>query len=159
MKIVPYDKKYREEFIRLNTEWLTKLYYIESFDQYSMDHIDELIQSGSMAYFAVDDNDKVIATCMVEPLENDVWEICKLAAVGQYTGTGAGSAVLKACIKYAVEHGAKKLCLITISGLKPAIHLYKKFGFKEIPYRKEIWHSEKADVEMELIVDGDIEFA
>ncbi len=104
-----------------------------------------------MVYFAVK-NEKVLATCMIEPLGNDVWEVCKLAAEGQYTGTGAGSAVLKACMNYAISHGARKLCLITISGLKPAIHLYKKIGFVEIPYRKDIWHSEKADVEMEYIV-------
>lgn len=153
MKIVPYEPKYRDDFVRLNTEWLEKLYYIESFDQYSMDHIDELIQNGSMAYFAVDAADRVIATCMTEPIGDDVWEICKLAAVGQYTGTGAGSAVLKACMDHSISHGARKLCLITISGLKPAIHLYKKFGFEEVPYRKEVWHSEKADVEMEYVVD------
>lgn len=63
----------------------------------------------------------------------------------------AGSViVIPANVKH--WHGAKKLCLITISGLKPAIHLYKKFGFVEIPYRKDVWHSEKADVEMEYIV-------
>lgn len=152
MKIVPYEPKYREAFVRLNTEWLTKLYYIESFDQYSMDHIDELIEKGSMAFFALDDAGEVLATCMTEPIGDDVWEICKLAAVGQYTGTGAGSAVLQACMDYAKAHGAKKLCLITISGLKPAIHLYRKFGFVEIPYQKDVWHSEKADVEMEYIV-------
>lgn len=152
MKIVPYDPKYKEAFVRLNTEWLTKLYYIESFDRYSMEHIDELILKGAMVFFAIDDNGEVLATCMTEPIGDDIWEICKLAAVGQYTGTGAGSSVLKACMDYSIEHGAKKLCLITISGLKPAIHLYKKFGFTEIPYRKDIWHSEKADVEMEYIV-------
>lgn len=152
MEIVKYDSKYREDFVRLNTEWLTKLYYIESYDQYSMDHVEELIEKGSMVYFAVE-NSKVLATCMTEPLGGDVWEICKLAAEGQYTGTGAGTAVLKACMDYSIEHGAKKLCLITISGLKPAIHLYKKLGFREIPYRKDIWHSEKADVEMEYIVE------
>lgn len=154
MQIVKYDPKYRDEFVRLNTEWLTKLYYIESFDQYSMDHIDDLIAKGSMAYFALDEQGNVLATCMIEPIGDDVWEVCKLAARGQYTGTGAGSAVLSACIDYAVEHGAKKLCLITISGLKQAIHLYEKFGFKHIPYRKDVWKSEKADVEMEYIVDG-----
>lgn len=153
MQIVPYEQKYKEAFIRLNTEWLTKLYYIESFDQYSMDHIDELIQKGAMAFFAIDNAGEIMATCMTEPIGDNVWEICKLAAVGQYTGTGAGSAVLKSCMDYAIEHGAKKLCLITISGLKPAIHLYKKFGFVEVPYRKEIWHSEKADVEMEYTVE------
>lgn len=152
MEIIEYDSRYKKEFADLNTEWLEKLYYIESYDQYAIDHVEELVESGSMVYFAIE-NDEVLATCMIQPLGDDVWEICKLAARGQYTGTGAGSAVLKKCMEYAVNHGAKKLCLITISGLKPAIHLYKKFGFKEIPYRKDIWRSEKADVEMEYIVE------
>ncbi len=48
MEIIEWDPKYRNDFVRLNTEWLTKLYYIESFDQYSMDHVDELIAKGAM---------------------------------------------------------------------------------------------------------------
>ena len=149
MKIVTYEPKYRKDFVRLNTEWLTRFYWVESFDQYAMDHVEELIEQGAMAFFALDDKKEVMATCMAMPLEEDTWEICKLAAKNQYTGTGAGSAVLKAAMDYAEEHGAKKEVLISCSGLKPAIHLYKKFGCKEVPYRKEYWKSEKADIEME----------
>ena len=29
MQIVEYDPKYKSEFVRLNTEWLEKLYYID----------------------------------------------------------------------------------------------------------------------------------
>ena len=72
MQIVEYDPKYKSEFVRLNTEWLEKLYYIESYDQYAMDHVEELIEKGSMVYFAVE-NEKVLATCMIEPLGDDVW--------------------------------------------------------------------------------------
>ena len=46
MQIVEYDPKYKSEFVRLNTEWLEKLYYIESYDQYAMDHVEELIEKG-----------------------------------------------------------------------------------------------------------------
>lgn len=59
----------------------------------------------------------------------ETWEICKLAAKNQYTGTGAGSTVLQAAMTYAETHGAKKEVLISCSGLKQAIYLYKKFGF------------------------------
>ena len=149
MEIVPYSPRYREAFVRLNTEWLTRLYWVESFDQYAMDHIDELIEQGAMAFFALDDSGEVLATCMSMPLEGNVWEICKLAARNQYTGTGAGSAVLRAAMEYAEKHGAKKEVLISCRGLKPAIHLYKKFGFHEVSYCKEFWKSEKADIEME----------
>lgn len=152
MKIVPYAPKYKEAFIRLNTEWLTRFYWVEDFDQYTMDHVEDLIRKGAMAYFALDDSGDVLATCMAMPLfnnDNSVWEICKLAARNQYTGTGAGSAVLQAAINYAKQCGAKKAVLISCKSLKPAIHLYRKFGFHEVPYRKEFWKSEKADIEME----------
>ncbi len=149
MEIVAYEPRYKEDFVRLNTQWLTRFYWVESFDQYAMDHVEELIEQGAMAFFALDNKKEVIATCMAMPLEENTWEICKLAAKNQYTGTGAGSAVLKAAMNYAEQHGAKKEVLISCRGLKPAIHLYKKFGFKEVPYRKEFWKSEKADIEME----------
>lgn len=149
MRIVPYQPEYREAFVRLNTEWLTRFYWVEPFDQYAMDHVEELIAQGAMAFFALDENGEVLATCMAMPLEGGTWELCKLAARGQYTGTGAGSAVLRAAMRYAEEHGAKKEVLISCRGLKPAIHLYRKFGFREVPYRKDFWKSEKADIEME----------
>lgn len=152
MQLIPYEPKYRADFIRLNTEWLKRFYWIEPFDQDAMDRIDELIANGAMAYFALE-NKNVLATCMTMHLENNTWEICKLAAQNQYTGTGAGNAVLCACMDYAISHGARRLVLISCSGLKAAIHLYKKNGFHEVPYRKDYWKSEKADIEMEKIIE------
>ncbi len=153
MRIVPYQPQYRDEFIRLNTEWLTRYYWVEDFDQDAMDRIDELIANGAMVYFALE-NDEVLATCMTMPLEEEpgIWEMCKLAARNQYTGTGAGNAVFQACMNYAIMHGARRLVLISCTGLKPAIHLYRKNGFREVPYRKDYWKSEKADIEMEKII-------
>ena len=125
MKIVTYEPKYREDFVRLNTEWLTRFYWVESFDQYTMDHMEELIEQGAMAFFALDDRKEVIATCMAMPLEEDTWEICKLAAKNQYTGTGAGSAVLQAAMAYAEQHGAKKEVLISCRGVFCKTFLHK----------------------------------
>lgn len=151
MKIIPYKPQYRKDFIQLNTEWLERFYWVEDFDQDAMNRVDELIAAGAMVYFAIDHNE-VLATCMTMPLGNDTWEMCKLAARNQYTGTGAGNAVFCACMDYAVSHGANRLVLISCTGLKAAIHLYKKNGFSEVPYRKDYWKSEKADIEMEKII-------
>lgn len=88
MKIDEYSPQYKEAFIRLNTEWLKRFYWIEDFDQYTMDHVEEMIAKGAMAFFVLE-NQEVLATCMVTPLEGTTWEICKLAAKNQYTGVGA----------------------------------------------------------------------
>lgn len=151
MEIIKYQEKYRNDFIGLNLAWIERFYEVEQSDIDVLEHIDEHIQNGAMVYFAIQDG-VVLATCMIEPHKDDVWEICKLASAGQYTGTGAGSAVFEACMNYAVENGAKKIVLVTGSILKPALHIYKKFGFKEIPLNKEEWPFERAELVFEKVI-------
>lgn len=35
-------------------------------------------------------------------------------------------------MQWAEDHGAKRLFIISNSQLKPAIHIYEKYGFKEL---------------------------
>lgn len=70
---------------------------------------------------------------MVVPRDGQVWEICKFATDEHYMGKGAGSAVLKACMNYAKEHGANKLMIVSNRILSAAMHLYAKVGVKEVP--------------------------
>ena len=58
--------------------------------------------------------------------------ICKLASNKHREHRDAGSAVFEASMNWAMSHGAKKLFILANSKLKPAIHIYAKFGFKEI---------------------------
>ena len=56
MKIVKFEDKYRQAFIDINTEWITKLFVkIEPDDVETFEHIDELIAEGAMIFFAVED--------------------------------------------------------------------------------------------------------
>ncbi len=132
MKVVKYEEKYRQAFIDLNTDWIVKLFgALEKEDEETFEHLDEILAGGAMIFFAVED-EKVLAVCMVRPFGGGEWEMCKMGASGQYTGTGAGSAVFEACKNYALEHGAKRLFLLSNDKLKPALHIYEKFGFREV---------------------------
>lgn len=51
---------------------------------------------------------------MIAPLSNKEWEIEKFCAKGMNTGTGAGSACLKACIDYAKEKQVEKIVFIQV---------------------------------------------
>ena len=150
MEIIEYKNAYKQDFIDLNIDWIKRFFVPEEADYEVLNQIESLLDSGSMIYFALEDN-HVLATCMAMPLGDDVWEICKLAATGQSTGKGAGSAVFKASMDYAIEHGAKKLTLISNRILKPALHIYQKYGFKEVPLNKDYWGFERADIEFEYI--------
>lgn len=152
MQIVPYKKEFRKDFEALNLAWLKRFYWIEPCDRDQIENVEKLIEGGGMVFFAVEEGE-VLATCMTIPLPDGSWELCKFAAKGQYTGTGAGTAVFKACMDYALGKGAVKLVLVSCSGLKHALGIYRKLGFKEVSLEKERWGAEKADMQMEYRTD------
>jgi len=88
---------------------------------------------------------------MIAPLANGEWEIEKFCAKGMYTGTGAGSACLKACMDYAKEKQIEKIVIVTNKKCEHAIHLYKKFGFVEASVDKEKFPFERGDIAFEQI--------
>lgn len=132
MKIVTYDAKYKEAFIQFNTDWIVDNFgCLEEEDLETFRNIDEELENGAMIYFAVEE-DLPLATCMAKPMDGSTWEICKLASNKHKAHSGCGSAVFEAAMQWAIEHGAKRLFLLSNRQLKPAIHIYEKYGFKEI---------------------------
>lgn len=159
MKVVPYDPKYKEDFIEMNKAWINDMFILEEQDIREMRNIEGYIEKGGQIFFSLDDDETVMACCMIAPREDGDWEIMKFAARGMYTGTGAGSACLKACIDYAKERHLKKIIIVSNRKCKQAVHLYRKFGFIEVPVDKEKFSFERADVAFELFLNesnGDI---
>lgn len=152
MRVVPYDKKYKKDFIEMNRLWISEMFAIEDEDLATLNHVDELIERGAEIFFAVDDDETVLACCMIEPRQNGEWEIAKFCAKGMYTGTGAGSACLKACIEFAEEKGAEKIIIVSNRRCVKAIRLYERFGFTEVPVDKEKFPYERADIAFETVL-------
>lgn len=89
---------------------------------------------------------------MAKPMrESDAWEICKLAFNKERTHKGCGSAVLKAAMDWAINHGEKRLFLLSNGKLKPAIHIYEKFGFREI--KLDDYEYVRGNIAFEYIVE------
>ena len=151
MEIAAYQPCYKQDFIALNTAYVEKFFVMEQADRDILEHVDEWLDKGAMIYFAIEEN-QVLATCMAQPLGHAVWEICKLAADEQYQGRGAGQAVFQAAMQYAIRQGAEKLTLISNRILKPALHIYEKFGFQEVPLEKAYWGYDRADIQFEYLV-------
>lgn len=149
MKIVPYDPKYKQDFIELNKMWISELFTMEGEDEKELGGIETYIDRGGQIFFALDGQENVMACCMIGPREDGDWEIMKFAAKGMYTGTGAGSACLKACIDYAREKQVQKIIIVSNRKCAQAVHLYRKFGFVEIPVDKAKFPFERADIAFE----------
>ena len=149
MKIIPYSPEYKDEFVELNRAWISEMFVMEPEDERELSNIEGYIQAGGQILFALDDDGAVMACCMIGPREDGDWEIMKFAAKGMYTGTGAGSACLKACIDYARERGVDRVIIVTNTNCVQAIHLYRKFGFVEMPVDKEKFPFDRANIAFE----------
>ena len=133
MEIIEYQETYKDYFVQFNTDWIVDNFgFLEEEDKNTFLHIEESLKEGAMIYFAVEE-ENVLATCMSKPLdENGTWELCKLGSNKHLPHKGAGSAVFEAAMNWALKHDAQKLFIISNSSLKPALHIYEKYGFHEV---------------------------
>ncbi len=152
MKVVSYDSKYKQDFIDMNRAWITDMFVIEKEDIKELEGIEEYIRRGGQIFFTLDDNDYPIACCMVAPREDGEWEIMKFAARSNCSGKGAGSACLRASIDYAKDMKIDKLIIVSNRKCEQAVHLYKKFGFIEIPVDKKRFPFDRADIAFEMYI-------
>lgn len=149
MRIVSYDPKYKDDFVEMNKAWISEMFVLEAEDVREMQNIETYIERGGQIFFALDDEENVMACCMIAPREDGDWEIMKFAARGMYTGTGAGSACLKTSIEYAKSKNVEKIIIVSNRKCVQALHLYRKFGFTEIPVDKNKFPFDRADIAFE----------
>lgn len=152
MKVVPYHPKYKKDFIEMNKAWISEMFLIEEEDIRELGNIEPYIENGGQIFFALNDDEEVMACCMIAPREDGDWEIMKFAAKGMYTGTGAGSACFKACVDYAKKRGIEKIIIVSNRKCVHAVHIYRKFGFTEIPVDKNKFPFDRADIAFEQFI-------
>jgi ribosomal protein S18 acetylase RimI-like enzyme len=151
ISIVPYKEEYKEYIKILNYEWLEKYFSVEPVDvvQLSNPQI-EILDKGGKIFFALDDG-KVIGTASLLKVSNEEYELAKMAVTEKYKSAGIGKMLTEHCIDEAKKLDAKKLILVSNTTLDAALHIYRKYGFVEIPMPKET-HYERGNIMMEKIL-------
>jgi ribosomal protein S18 acetylase RimI-like enzyme len=77
--------------------------------------------------------DEYVGCIAVRKFEERIAELKRMYVQPPHRGKGLGDALLKIALDKARELGYKKIRLDTLSHMTPAIALYKKYGFCEIP--------------------------
>ena len=148
--IIPYEPKYSHYFTQLNRAWIEELFVLEPVDIKTIENPKQhILDPGGHIVFAKY-QDKIVGTCALSK-DSDGWELTKMAVLKGLQGKGIGRLMGEAIIEHARTMDLKKIHLVTNSGLKPAIHLYYKLGFKLIsdqPHPKY----QRGDYLMELIL-------
>ena len=95
---------------------------------------------------------KVIAgTCALVQTDPGVFELSKMAVDPSYQGYGLGYKLGKAIIDKAKSLGAKAIFLESNTVLTPAINLYRKLGFVEMPHFESPY--ERSNIQMQIEFD------
>jgi DNA-binding MarR family transcriptional regulator/ribosomal protein S18 acetylase RimI-like enzyme len=151
VEILEFDERFAGDFARLNYEWIEQWYEVEEHDREQLDHpVEHIIAPGGRIFFARIENEIVGTVALIE-LNEDSFELAKMAVTSRYRGYGIGEKLMAACIEGSRDANKKSIILESNTRQIPAIKLYEKYGFHEIPLDPNTPYA-RANIRMELIL-------
>ncbi|HTQ64418.1 MAG TPA: GNAT family N-acetyltransferase [Puia sp.] len=151
IRIVDYEPHHQQYFEQLNRAWIEKDFHLEPVDKFVLMEPEKAIlnRGGAilMAYF----NDEVAGTVGLKKVDYSTYELIKMTVSEKFRRKGIAEKLSKAAIEKAKSKGASRLILYSQTCLQPAIHLYKKLGFTEVPLEAGTY--ERCDIKMEMILE------
>ena len=149
VEIVPYQHQYREDFERLNREWIDSIFRMEPRDkEVFADPQTHIIDAGGAIFFARDKNNNTcLGTVALAMWDDTTAELAKMAVTEAARGRQIGLVLGEAVLAAARKKKLKRVVLETNSLLAPALRLYRKLGFVEVPHERPSDYS-RSDVFM-----------
>jgi putative acetyltransferase len=151
-RVVPWRSDRRGDFERLNRAWIERWFTVEDEDQKVFDDPGgRIVAPGGQIFFVVDEGG-VRGTCAVIRHDAETFELAKMAVEPSAQGRGYGDRLVEAAVGFAREAGARRLMLVSNTRLSPALKLYRKHGFHEVPLDPANGYS-RADIQLERPLD------
>ncbi len=133
VEVIEFEEKYADDFARLNYEWIEEFFAIEDHDREMLDNPNEyIINDGGQIFIALFEGE-IVGTVALLRVGEDSFELAKMAVSSKYRGLKIGDKLMSACLEYAKKVDKTNVFTLKSQNLIPAITLYKKFGFREIP--------------------------
>ena len=65
MKIVPYDPRYKQDFIEMNEAWISAMFELEQEDIRVLTTVESALEDGGQIFFVLGEDGEVMACCMI----------------------------------------------------------------------------------------------
>jgi GNAT superfamily N-acetyltransferase len=151
IRIKSFSPELAAYFTDLNRAWIERYFAMEPLDEAVLTNPQaHVIDKGGYIFFA-ELNGAIAGTFALQKNGEDTFELAKMAVDEAYQGLKVGHALMEAAIENAKRLGAKTLVLYSNTKLQPAIHLYQKFGFKEVPLEHSEYSRSNIKMKKELI--------
>lgn len=147
-QIVACTPANQQYFAKLNYEWLKKYFEVEPHDTDLLENPQKnIIDKGGYICFA-QLNDEIVGTCGLYKVKDGVYELIKMAVTDKAKGKQVGKKLGLHVLEVAKKLGASRVELQSNTSLKPAIRLYRKLGFREVPIDENSQEYARADIMM-----------
>ncbi len=152
LKIVSFEPRYASRFRDLNLAWLDAYFQVEEKDRLLLEQSElYIIRPGGYIFLGLWEGEVVGCFALIK-LGDGVYELGKMAVDPAYQGKNIGQDLLQFAIDYARGKQWKKIVLYSNTRLGPALHIYRKYGFKEIVLESELPYV-RSDIKMELLLE------
>lgn len=151
-QIIDFEEEFAADFMHIHQKWFESNFFKKHFfaDPYDYTIISNpskhIIAKGGQIFLAKFD-EEIVGTVALIKRESDAYELSKMMVLEEYRGLKIGDELLIAAINYCKTQGVKTVWLESIRILKPALSLFRKYGFNEIPLGSNP-HYARADVKM-----------
>lgn len=151
ISITGYQDKYKTAFKTLNENWINKYFVLEPADIETLNHPEQIIDKGGFILVALN-QDEPVGVCALKKVTDERYELSKFAVAESTQGLGIGKKLIEACIATAKQAHIKTLFLEGNTKLEASIHLYRKYGFRELDLSRHNSTYERVNIVMELTV-------
>ena len=149
----PYQSSDANVFKMLNVEWLETYFEVEPYDELVLSNPQkEILDPGGQIFMLLKDN-HIIGTFAFINKGNGVFEFSKMAVKPEERGKGYGNLMMQYMVQYAAQQPWKKLILYSNTLLMNSIHLYRKYGFQEVPIDPGILYA-RGNIKMEYLLNS-----
>lgn len=149
-QISAFSEKEKHHFKNLNTEWLEKFFEVEPIDHKVLNNPQsEIIDKGGHIFY-ISQHDEIVGTFALIKIDNNTFELSKMAVTNKVQGLGIGKMLLQYCFDFSKKNNIKNLILYSNTKLESAIHLYRKVGFIEVPIQENLY--KRADIKMQKTI-------
>ena len=151
MELLEFKPEHQPWFEKLNRQWIEQYFWMEPIDVEVLQHPDKHIIGKGGSIFMASVDGEIAGTVALKFVESGVYEFTKMAVDEKFRGLKIGLLLAEAAIDKARRLGARKIILYSSTKLIPALTLYHKLGFADVPVDGPY---KRSDVKMELMLNN-----
>ncbi|HDZ03879.1 hypothetical protein LCGC14_0199480 [marine sediment metagenome] len=149
LTIVPFETKYTHNFKDLNIAWITEYFIMEDKDRELLEKSQSsIIDKGGYIFMGLWKKDPVGCFALIKKTDKR-FELGKMAVNKSHHGLQIGQKLLVYAIDFAKNKNWETLELYSSTKLDTALHIYKKYGFINVPLEDNLEYL-RSDIKMEL---------